>query len=164
MIVSLNDNPPNFSVYVALMFVFCCLVLASISCDEFTVTDWSNRKIDNIDSHLRDTKRNDEIESFHSEECLSIRETTSKTHNRDQLVSQKAKFDHGNNFRYAHPRGKKQVYGLKSQIEKQGMVYEDSDDQWISSLNSPSKFADSIFVTYRHYFVENIRIALSPCP
>ena len=117
-----------------------------ISCDKHTVSDWSNRKIDNIDSHLRDTKRNDEIESFHSEECVSNRETKSKTHNRDRLLSRKAQFDHGNSFRDAHPRGEKLVYGLKSQSEKQGMVYEDSNDQWISSLNSPSKFVDSIFL------------------
>ena len=117
-----------------------------VSCDEFTVSRWSNRKIDDIYSHLRDTTRNDEIESFHSTECLPDWETKTKTSNPGRRISRKAEFDHGNNVRDAYPRRKKPAYGLQNQMKKQGMLYEnDRDDQWISTSNSPSKSVDPSF-------------------
>jgi hypothetical protein len=140
--VSLDNTPRELILYIALTFVLLLRYGLFISCDRFAASGSKNRRIDDIHSHLRGTKRDDEIESFQSTECSSTRETKSTMRNPDRLISRKAEFDYGNEFRHnSTQRRGKPAYGLTNQMKKQGMLTNcDDSDQWISTSNHPSAF------------------------
>lgn len=112
--------------------MFCCYSLALLlSCDQLTAKTNNNRRINDIHSHLRGTKRGDDIESIHSMEDLQIRENKSTTHPSDRRISKKAVYDQ---------RRTKKTYGLATQITRHGMRVDSEEEEWIDSSTKRSKF------------------------
>ena len=119
----------------------CCLLgVAVFPRDVFAASKNNNRGINDINSHLRATRRDDEIDSYHSSEGLRNTESKSTISNSGRQTSRKAEFDYGNKSRL------NKKYGLANQMKLQGFqVQEDHNDcgQWISTSNNTGKFVYS---------------------
>ncbi len=121
---------------IALTCVFCCILLALLY--EFTAQKNNSRGISDINLHLCGTKRDDEIDSYHTEGPRNT-ESKSTRSNSGRQTSRKAEFDYGNKSSL------KKKYGLANQMKMQGML--DDCDKGISTSNNTGKFG--IFTLYR---------------
>ncbi|KAL3770412.1 hypothetical protein ACHAW5_002329 [Stephanodiscus triporus] len=112
---------------VLLLFLGLAIVLRSL-----TAKTNNNRRINDIYSHLRGTKKGDDIESIHSMEDLQIRETKSTTHTSNRQISKRDD--------YGQSRTKK-TYGLANQIKRTGMRMIDNfgeEEEWIDTSTKPN--------------------------
>ena len=111
----------------------CC-----ISRGEFTAQKNNNGGISDINLHLRGTKRDDEIDSYHSSKGPRNTDSKSTISNSGRQTSRKAEFDYGNKSRL------KKKYGLANQMKLQGFqLQEDHNDDCgksISTSNNTGKF------------------------
>ena len=92
----------------------CYLGVAVFLCDVLAASKNNNRGINDINLHLRATRRGDEIDSFHSSEGLRDRESKLTISNSEWRISKNAEFDVGNKSRL------KNKYGLANQMKLQG--------------------------------------------